>query len=415
MDLFHDGAFVEPAVSDEDPLAYDGPAGSVEPPPADEPPDIELLPIIPLDHGDGMMVPRLYQLDCVDLIFEELQTNVSTLVVMATGLGKTIVCAELILRWPHGRILFLAHREELIYQARDKIGHHIDEACAIEMGVLKEHRGGHGLLDKSKVLIASVQTMSRPNRSQFFNPMDFSLIITDECAHATSKSYRQIYSYFHQNPQLRHVGVTATPKRADGAAMGDIYQTVAFEMDIREGIDQGYLVDIEQRMIVIEGLDFSSVRTTAGDFNQRDLASVMLGGAVGAVAITGSVTVDEEAVAKEEAMLHAVVSPTIAESAGRPTLVFAVTKDHAEKLCEVFNRHPGVVAEFVTDATPKDQRQRILKQFAKGEIQVICNVGVLTEGFDSRVDFVVIARPTKSESLYRQMVGRGTRPLAGNR
>ena len=169
------------AVSDEDPLAYDGPAGSVEPPPADEPPDIELLPIIPLDHGDGMMVPRLYQLDCVDLIFEELQTNVSTLVVMATGLGKTIVCAELILRWPHGRILFLAHREELIYQARDKIGHHIDETCAIEMGVLKEHRGGHGLLDKSKVLIASVQTMSRPNRSQFFNPMDFSLIITDEC------------------------------------------------------------------------------------------------------------------------------------------------------------------------------------------------------------------------------------------
>ena len=380
-----------------------------EPAPVD--PDQELLPIVPLDHDVGMMTMRDYQQEAVDAILSELQQNRSTLLVMATGTGKTVVMAELAYRWPVGRVLVIAHREELIDQARDKIGHHLDEQPGVEMGDRKESRSGHGVLDKSKVLVTSVQTMSRPNRMQWFNPMDFGLILTDECHHATSASYRRVYEYFHQNPQLRHVGVTATPKRADEAALGDIFQSVAYEMDIRQGIDAGWLVDVEQRMIVVEGLDFSKCRTTAGDLNQKDIAQAW---GFSQKSETEELTEQQrEQLEHQEKMLHAVVSPVIQEAQGRPTIIFAVTKDHAEKLCEICQRHPGVTAEFVTDDTEREMRRGIISRFRAGTTQIFVNVGIATEGFDARVDVVAIARPTKSEALYRQMIGRGTRPLPG--
>lgn len=375
-----------------DEFAMDGPS-----PDLDEP----LLPIVPLTHDTGMMTMRPYQQEAVDAVFSEFQEHRSTLAVLATGLGKTIIFAEVAYRWPIGRVLIMAHREELIQQAADKVGHHLDEKPAIEMGSRKESRLGHGFLDKSKVLVTSVQTMSRPNRMQFFNPMDFGLIITDEAHHGTSDSYRRVYEYFHKNPQLRHLGVTATPKRADESALGDVFHSVAYEMDIREGIDEGFLVDVEQRLVVIEGLDFSQVRTTAGDLNQKDLASVMLG------------PLDAERLIAEESPVHKIVSATIQEAQGRPTIIFCVTKDHAEKTCEICQRHPGVTAEFVTDDTDAETRAEIIKRFREGRTQIFCNVGIATEGFDARVDVVAVARPTKSESLYRQMIGRGTRPLPG--
>ena len=363
--------------------------------------DAELLPIIPLDHDTGMMTMRPYQQEAVDAVFSELQEHRSTLAVLATGLGKTIIFAEVAYRWPVGRVLIVAHREELIEQAQEKVGHHLDERPAIEMGSRKESRHGHGLLDKSKVLVTSVQTMSRPNRMQFFNPMDFGLVIVDEAHHVTAASYRRVLEHFHANPQLRHLGVTATPKRADEAALGDIYQSVAYEMDIREGIDEGWLVDVEQRFVVIEGLDFSEVRTTAGDFNQKDLAAVMMG------------SLQAERLMAEESPVHKIVSATIQEAQGRPTIIFCVTKAHAELTCEICQRHPGVTAEFVTDDTDAETRREIIKRFRAGTTQIFCNVGIATEGFDARVDVVAVARPTKSEALYRQMIGRGTRPIGG--
>src|SRR5882757_8071447 len=136
-------------------------------------PDQGLLPIVPLDHDTGMMQMRNYQQEAVDAVFDELNEHESTLLVLATGLGKTICFAELAYRWPVGRVLIIAHREELIDQAAEKVGLHLDEHPAIEMGDRKESRDGHGLLDKAKVLVTSVQTMSRPNRMQWFNPMDF--------------------------------------------------------------------------------------------------------------------------------------------------------------------------------------------------------------------------------------------------
>lgn len=238
-------------------------------------------------------------------------------------------------------------------------------------------------------------------------------ILAHNCHHGPSASYRTVLKYFLQNPQLRILGVTATPNRHDEKAMGDIFQSVSYEMSIVDGINEGWLVDIENKQVVVEGLDFSKCRSTAGDLNEKDLANVMMGG-VGdrVVSETGVLTeLQREQVEQQEKMLHAVAVPTIREAQGRPTLVFCVTKVHAERMCEVFNRYPGIHAEFVTDETSKEDRKNITRDFKAGRFQILVGVGVHTEGFDARVDVVVIARRTKSKSLLTQMIGRGTRPL----
>ena len=375
----------------------------------------ELIPIVPGPAGLGYFELRPYQGDAVTAAFESLNEVQSTLLVLPTGAGKTVCFAEMALRWPDdmGRVLVIVHRYELADQAQEKVGLHLGEQTSIEMGSRREAtEHGHSFLDRAKVLVTSVQTMSKEKRQARFKPEDFGLIIIDEAHHATSKSYRQVIEYFAANPQLRIVGVTATPKRHDQAAMGDIFHDCCYEMTIQDAVEQGWLVDIEQRLVVVEGLDFSKCRTTAGDFNEKDLANQLLPG--GVIDKSGELTdVQREQIEQQEKMLHAVVSPTISESQGRPTIVFAVTKSHAERLTEIFCRHPGVTAEFVIDSTPPEERKQIIDRFKSGQTQILVGVGVFTEGFDSRADLVVIARPTKSKSLYMQMVGRGTRPLPG--
>lgn len=375
----------------------------------------ELATINAKPGGDGYFQLRPYQADAVDAVFTELQDHQSTLLVLPTGCGKTVAFAEMVLRWPDemGRVLIMAHRYELIDQASEKVGLHIGEQTGIEMGWRREQTEyGHGLLDRAKVLVTSVQTMSREKRQAKFDPEHFGLMIIDEAHHAPSASYRKVIEYYLKNPQLRIVGVTATPQRHDEAAMGDIFQTVAYEMNLFDAIQEGWLVNVEQKLVKVDGLDFSKCRTTAGDLNEKDLELQMMGGAL--IDRSGELTeLQLEQIQQQEKMLHAVVSPTIAESQGRPTIVFAVTKAHAERLTEIFCRHPGVTAEFVIDTTPPEERQAIIGRFKGGATQILVGVGVFTEGFDSRADLIVIARPTKSKSLYQQMIGRGTRPLPG--
>lgn len=374
----------------------------------------ELIPIVPGPAGLGYFDLRPYQSDAVTSAFESLNVHPSTLIVLPTGCGKTVCFAELALRWPadHGRVLVMAHRYELIDQAQEKVGLHIGENPSIEMGERREVESGHSILDKSKVLVTSVQTMSKAKRQRKFDPADFGLLIIDEAHHAPSKSYRDVISYFAQNPHLRVVGVTATPKRHDQAAMGDVFRDCCYEMTIKDAVDEGWLVNIEQRLVVVEGLDFSKCKSVAGDFTDKSLEQQLLPG--GKIEQTEGLTdLQREQIEQQEKMLHAVVSPTIAEAQGRPTIVFAVTKAHAERLTEIFCRHPGITAEFVIDSTSPDERKAIIQRFKSGQTQILVGVGVFTEGFDARVDLVVVARPTKSTGLYTQMVGRGTRPLPG--
>jgi len=336
---------------------------------------------------------RPYQLAAVDGIFEALRTARSTLLVQPTGTGKTVTFAHVINRMPMGRALVLAHREELIFQAADKIEAVTGSKPDIEMA---EMRADHGMFGKARVVVSSIQTQcagrNGDTRMKRFNPQEFSLLVVDEAHHATAPTHRRVLEHYGQNPDLRILGCTATPDRHDEEALGQVFDSVAFDYELLDAIHDGWLVPIQQRSVVVDGLDYSSIRTTAGDLNGADLARVM----------------------EYEETLHAVAAPTLELAAGRKTLVFAASVAHAERLCEIFNRHRPQCARFVTGTTPKDERRGMLADYAAGKFQILVNVGVATEGFDEPgIACVVMARPTKSRALYAQMVGRGTRPLPG--
>ena len=330
---------------------------------------------------------RPYQRDAVSGVDSALKGKRSALVVMPTGTGKT-VCFAHIARNAVKRVMVIAHREELVQQAVSKIRSVTGLSPDVEMAEYKA-----GRLYKSPVVVASVQTLCAPFHNVYrmdkFDPHEFDMLVIDEAHHATAASYRRVVDHFSKNPNLRTVGFTATPDRADKSALGLVFESVAFNYEIMQAMHDGWLVPIETQQVIVSGMDFSHVKTVAGDLNQGELSTIM----------------------EQEKVLHGVVSPAIEIAAGRKTLVFAASVSHAERMSEIFNRH-GVRSAIVHGGTFKDDRRKILQAYADGKIQVLCNCGVAVEGFDCpTIEVVVIARPTKSRSLYTQMVGRGTRVL----
>ncbi|MEI8352151.1 MAG: DEAD/DEAH box helicase [bacterium] len=334
---------------------------------------------------------RSYQIEAVRTIEAEWKDHRSTLLVLPTGSGKTTVFSEIIRRAFPRRALVLAHREELVFQARDRIAAMTGWRVDVEMGEARAEMAC--MFGGPRVVVSTIQTQASGGdgggRMNRFDPRLFGVVVVDEGHHGTSSSYRRVLDWYKTNPDLRILGVTATPDRADEEALGQVYDTVAFDYEIEDAIKDGWLVPVTQQMVHVEGLDFSGCRTTAGDLNGADLAKVM----------------------EYEENLHRVVSPAIEIAGNRRTLVFCSSVDHAERMCEMFNRHRPGAAAWVCGKTPRDDRRRILTDFSTGRVQIVCNCGVLTEGFDNpAVEVVIMARPTKSRSLYAQMAGRATRP-----
>lgn len=337
---------------------------------------------------------RDYQYNAADAILLAWQTHTATLLVIPTGTGKTIVFAAVIHATQPGRTMVLAHREELIWQAQQKIESSTGLRCEVEMGELK---AGGGFDGEAPVIVSTIQTQTSEwldgsKRMTKFNPMDFSLLVIDEAHHSASKSYIEVINWYRRNPNLKVLGVTATPDRADEKALGKIFESVAFDYEIIDAIRDGWLVPIEQQMVHIEGLDFSQIRTTAGDLNGADLAAVM----------------------EAEKNLQGVAGAAVEIIGKRRAIVFTASVKQAEIICEIFNRHRPSCAKWVCGKTNKDERRETVAQFARGEVQIVCNCGCFTEGFDDPgVEVIIMARPTKSRSLYSQMVGRSTRALPG--
>ena len=336
---------------------------------------------------------RPYQSTASDAIFSEWQKHDSTLVVLPTGGGKTVLFADVIRRVFPRRALVLAHREELIFQARDKIQRVTGLSADVEMG---DYKVENGLFGAARVVVSTIQTQCSGGdgggRMAKFDPARFGVLIIDEAHHATSPSYRRVIDYYRSNPSLKVLGVTATPDRADEAALGQVFQSVAFDYAVLDAIHDGWLVPIEQMLVHVEGLDYSSIRTTAGDLNGGDLASVL----------------------EAEKNLQQIASASVEIIGARRALVFTASVKSAELTAEIFNRHRPGMAAWVCGKTERDERRKVLAAFAAGKVQVVCNCGVLTEGFDDPgVEVVIMGRPTKSRSLYSQMVGRSTRPLPG--
>ena len=303
---------------------------------------------------------RLYQKECINTIEE--QPSGSYLAQMATGLGKTVTFANI----PrHGnRMLILSHREELVEQPRKYFD------CSY--GVERATSHSHG----EEVVSASVQTMVR--RLDHYSSEDFGLIICDEAHHAAAGTYRKIFDYF--RPE-KLIGFTATPNRGDKVRLDNVFSKIIFQRDLRWGIQNGYLCDIICKRVDI-GFDLSAVKTRWGDYAPGELEEAMDG------------TADA-------------IAQAYRELAAGATLIFAVSVHQCE---EIAKRIPGAVV--VTGETKN--RAAIIDAFTRGEIPCIVNCMVFTEGTDiPRVETVIVARPTQSEALYAQMVGRGLRQYPG--
>lgn len=339
-----------------------------------------------------MISLRDYQHRAVEGVYKEWEDVRSTLFVQPTGCGKTTTFVEIIERMRPARTLILAHREELIFQAKGRVEEQTGLDCDIEMA---DMTASNHIIFKTPVVAATVQTLISGRgdyrRMQRFDPTDFGLLVIDEGHHSTAASYRKVIEYFSQNPKLKILGCTATPDRADEEALGQIFESVADVYEILDAIHDGWLTPIDQQMVSVEGLDFSSVRTTAGDLNGSDLAAVM----------------------EAEKNIQGMCGSTIDIIKDKRTIVFTSSVRHAELACEIFNRHAVGMADWICGTTPKDQRRETMQAFRSGKLQVICNVGCITEGVDvPGAEVVVMGRPTKSRALYAQMAGRVLRPMA---
>jgi superfamily II DNA or RNA helicase len=337
-----------------------------------------LLPSPTPAAGDRPYVLRPYQEEAVAASERELDSVSSTMVVMATGTGKSIIFTELARRRSKDRILFLAHRDELLQQAVGHFERNLGEKVGLDQA---QFYGGD-----ERIIIGSVQTVTMPARLERFDPKRFDLIITDELHHGVSPSYRRIYDYF---SEAKRWGCTATADRLDEKAMGMISDSVAYVYDIQDAIRDGWLCDVRCSRIEIAGLDLSQVRTVAGDLNQGELDAVM----------------------KVEKVLLGVVDATIREAGNRPTIVFATSVENADKMAEIFRRHRKDCAFAVNGKTEIEERRRIMTGFREGKFQYLCQVAIATEGVDIPICACIsMARPTKSRAFYAQAAGRALRP-----
>lgn len=314
--------------------------------------------------------------------------------VMATGTGKTHCFAQLpkiFQPYLQGKMLVLAHREELIDQAIAKI------QAENPLARIDKEKAEH-VADPSQadIVVASVASMA--GRLYKYDWRLYDKFVIDEAHHSTATSYLNVLDAAgivseilpREAPYLL-TGWTATPQRGDGEALAKVYQEIATVYTIREAIEDGWLVDVKgYRVRTDTSLD--DVKTTAGDFNQRQLAD----------------TVDTP-----ERNLQA-YKAWMKLAQDRQTIGFCVSIEHAKNLAELFRKH-GVLTEAIWGDDP--DRKKKLDLFLAGEIEVLFNCDILTEGFDMwQVECVMNLAPTKSPVKYVQRVGRGTRlqPQFGN-
>lgn len=291
--------------------------------------------------------------------------------VAATGAGKTIIASELMSKWG-GNSLFLADAKQLVWQNRDKFQASTGLPCEVEMA--EKHAN-----PTAKVVVGTMQSMAR--RLDKYCPDHFDLLIVDEAHRNTLGDQAQgVLEHFNSAKVL---GVTATPFRSDRKSLGDYYEKISYEVGLARLIKEGYLSNITIQSVPLP-VDLSTVRTTGGDYRESDLGDAV------------------------EPHLEQAAKLLKEHAAGRRTVAFLPLVDTSKAFAQAC-RDVGLRAVHVDG---KDRRE--LERYERGEADVICNASLLTTGWDSpKTDCVYVLRPTKSLTLYQQMVGRGTRIAEG--
>jgi superfamily II DNA or RNA helicase len=325
---------------------------------------------------------RPYQRDVIAGIEAEIAAGRRRVLLVApTGSGKTVIAGAVVADavGKQKRVLFLAHRRELIQQTSAKL-----HAVGVDHGIVQAGfptRPGEG------VQIASISTLhARALRTNKMELPPADLVIVDEAHHCRARTYRRLLDAF---PSAVILGMTATPCRGDGRGLGNVFESIVECPPVADLIAGGYLVPT--RVYAPSRPDLSGIRVERGDYVEKQLAERM----------------------DDQRLVGDIISHWHRLADRRRTVVFAAGVAHSVHLRDEF-RSSGVWAEHIDGSTPADQRDAILAGLAAGNVEVVTNAMVLTEGWDQpQVSCLVIARPTKHMGLYRQMVGRVLRPAPG--
>ncbi len=323
---------------------------------------------------------RPYQLAAVERIRVIIRGGIThVLVVAPTGAGKTLIFSHVIASAiTRGTpVLVMAHRSELIDQTVKKL---------LAAGIPPEQIGVIMAKDarrnpRALVQVASIDTLRNRTRPPA------KLVVIDECHRALSKSYQDISAEY---PSAVHLGFTATPWRLDGKGMGRQYKALVVVATMQDLIDGEFLV---QPLVFShpERADLSKVTVRGGDYDEHELA---------------------EAVDKTP-LIGRIVEHWTRHAEGVRTIAFAASIQHSQHIRDQF-RAAGIAAEHLDGETPKGEREAMLGRFHRGETIVLCNMGVLCEGYDEPLaKCAIVARPTKSRSLWFQQFGRVLRTIDG--
>lgn len=328
---------------------------------------------------------RPYQAEAVDAVIRQWGANTRrTAVVLPTGTGKSTVIGKLAAESANMglRVAMLAHRGELLDQMADTVPQ-VDPSLS-RPGIVRADENDHD----HQIVAASFQTLAQSHRHAALGRRD--VILVDETHHVTADSYRRVVEDFGADAFM--CGFTATLRREDGKALRDLIQSIAYEKNLRWAIGEKYLVKPKGLTVKIPDLDLGKVKTTAGDFQNRDLAEVM----------------ESETPEVVKAILKHCWG-----DAGYHPIVFAASVMAAHDIAESLTA-AGMRAEAVTGEMSYADRQPVYDRYRRRETHALVTVMVLTEGADFPMcDAVVIARPTQSQNLYSQMVGRALRLAPG--
>ena len=338
---------------------------------------------------------RPYQREARLAIEQEFASRDATIIEMATGLGKTEIFTQLMDRWG-GRCLVAAPLITLVGQAAKKIQSRTGVMPGIEQADLWSDETP---MSRSRFVVASKDTLISGDPKRYTRIKNIGLVIIDECHLSITSSWKELISHFREQG-AKILGVTATARRHDKRAMSQVYQSCCYQYGIVEATRDGWLVPARSKTVQLETLDLKGIGSSRRNVFGNDFSLTELRRRL-----------------EDSRTILEISEVTARETEGMKTVIYCASVNEAKEVAERLEDAHGINAGWIcadTSRCPETQRRLVLDGFAHGDITHVCNVGILTTGWDfPGLECIVMARPTRSLSLYTQIFGRGTRPLPG--